>query len=335
MKGKDIFIHLSKSSANKKGLTLIELIVSVAILVMVTEPFLRTIVLSTRNNAYSEQILKASELAQKVMEEIKSDPVLLMNEAVYEADAQTTDYKEYLQEDNYRVMYKITKNEGVVSPSSDTYDFEDIPPCNLSFSVNSGSVYLNSNSYILGSTNPVSYYLEISGADGVYNYNFYNDNSYLQSGTISNVTGTDPIKIKVEYLNNSTDIFKLNVNLDNINDDERNVIFYVVDDEKDAIEIKNTGTRMFYQFDEVSPNKVEYYNVLFKIELVVYYKDQELNRVLSYVKKIRWFYVFRVFAEVKKGFNLDAFNFDDYYNVTSWNLTNGNNTQLNENEHFL
>lgn len=111
MKAKGIFTHLSKLSANKKGLTLIEVIVSIGILAIVTGPFLGTIILSTRNNAYSEQVLKASELSQTVMEEIKSKPDFLDIEAVSEADAKTTDYKEYLMEDDYRVMYKIIKKK--------------------------------------------------------------------------------------------------------------------------------------------------------------------------------------------------------------------------------
>lgn len=39
MKAKGIFTHLSKLSANKKGLTLIEVIVSIGILAIVTGPF--------------------------------------------------------------------------------------------------------------------------------------------------------------------------------------------------------------------------------------------------------------------------------------------------------
>lgn len=290
MKDKGFFAHGSKSSANSKGLTLIEMIVSVAILAIVTGPFLRTIVISTRNNVYSEQVLISSQMAQKVMEEIKSNPEFLRDEAIFEVEAQSVDYKEYLQEDNFRVMYKITKDEGVVSELSDTYEFEDISELNssnLCFSVNLGSVNLNGSYYVLGYPVPVNYYLEISGMDEMYSYNFYNeDKSFYQSDVLSGVNGTDPIKIKIEYLNNSNDIFKLNVNLDMIND-ERKVNFYVIDDKRDAFELINTGTRAFYQFDKVSSGKVEYFNVLYKIELVVYYEDQELNRLLSYVKKIR------------------------------------------------
>jgi prepilin-type N-terminal cleavage/methylation domain-containing protein len=289
MKAKGIFTHLSKYSANNKGLTLIEVIVSIAIMAIVTGPFLGTIILSTRNNTYSEQVLKSSELAQNVMEEIKSKPDFLEAEAIYESVAPITEYKEYLQEDGYRVRYKIVKREGTVSASSDNYKFEevsDLPTTNLSFSVDSGSVYLNGISYSLTEENvPENYYLEISKTSGVYNYKFFDeDNSYLQSADLSPVDEAEPIKIKIAYINGCEDIFKLNVNVDNI---DKNIIFYTIDDKKDALEINNTGTTPFYQFDEVSSDTAGYYNVLFEIELVVDYKDQELNRVLSYVKKNR------------------------------------------------
>ena len=289
MKAKGIFTHLSKYSANNKGLTLIEVIVSIAIMAIVTGPFLGTIILSTRNNTYSEQILKSSELAQNVMEEIKSKPDFLEAEAIYEAVAPITEYKEYLQEDAYKVRYKIVKREGTVSSSSDNYKFEevnDLPITNLSFSVDSGNVYLNGISYSLTEENVVeNYYLEISETGGVYKYKFFDeDNSYLQSADLSPFDAAEPIKIKIAYINGCKDIFKLNVNVDNI---DKNIIFYTIDDKKDALEIHNTGTTPFYQFDEVSSDTVQYYNVLFEIELVVDYKDQELNRMLSYVKKNR------------------------------------------------
>lgn len=291
MKAKGIFRHLSKYSANNKGLTLIEVIVSIGIMAIVTGPFLGTIILSTRNNTYSEQVLKSSELAQNVMEEIKSKPDFLEAEAIYEVVAPITEYKEYLQEDGYRVRYKIVKREGTVSSSSDNYKFEevsDLLTTNLSFSVDSGSVYLNGISYSLTEENvPENYYLEISETSGVYKYKFFDeDNSYLQSADLSPVDAAEPIKIKIAYLNGCEDIFKLNVNVDNTSGDN-NIIFYTIDDKKDALEINNTGTAPFYQFDEVSSDTVQYYNVLFEIELIVDYKDQELNRMLSYVKKNR------------------------------------------------
>ncbi|GEM_PF-2036788 len=291
MKAKGIFTHLSKFSAsNEKGISLIEVIVSMLIMAIITGPFLGTIILSTRNNTYSEQVLKASELAQTVMEDIKSRPEFLEGEALPEADSITVDYKEYSLENEYKVMYKIVKNEGVLPASSETYEFENISYIttgNLEFSIDAGSVYLKGIPYSLNDEFvPIDYHLDLIETGGVYTYKFYDEsNSFLQTTQLTDVSGTDPIKIKINYLNGCEDTFRLNVNIDDIED--REVFFYIIDDEKDMLQIYNAGSRPFYQFDEVSTGHIGYYNALFKIELIVYYKGEELNRLLSYVKKNR------------------------------------------------
>src|SRR5690606_20363089 len=134
--------------------------------------------------------------------------------------------------DGYRVRYKIVKREGTVSSSSDNYKFEevsDLDTANLSFSVDSGSVDLNGISYGLTEEGvPVSYKLEIIETSGVHKYNFLDeDNSYLQSADLSTVGGTEPIKIKIAYLNGCEDIFKLEVDLVNISGD-KDIIFYTI-----------------------------------------------------------------------------------------------------------
>lgn len=286
MKGKGIFIHQSKNLLNKKGISLIEVIVSVTLMAIITGPFLGTIILSTRNNTYSEQVLKASELAQNVMEEIKSRPEFLEEKAVYEGDAQTTDYIEYLEEEGYSVRYRIVKREGTVSSLYDTYEFKDIkdiPEGDLNFYIDSGSVELNGISYSLES---VEYDLTFSEVSGVNRYELYSNNTYLQSGDIIPIEETQPIRININYLNDCEDTFKLNVNVDDIREGSK-VVFYIIDDKKDALEIHNTGTRPFYQFDEVTYDYYEYYNVLYEIELIVDYKGEVLNTVVSYVKKNR------------------------------------------------
>lgn len=286
MEGKCIFTHQSNKLLNKKGISLIEVIVSVALMAIIIGPFLGTIILSTRNNTYSEQVLNASELAQNVMEEIKSMPEFLEEKAVYEGDAQTTEYIEYLEEQGYRVRYKIVKREGTVSSLSDTYEFKDINDISerhLDFYVDSGSVELNGISYSLDS---VKYDLTFSEVSGVFRYELYSNDIYVQSADIMPIEETEPIKININYLNDCEDIFKLNVNVDNISE-ESQVVFYIIDDKKDALEIYNTGTRPFYQFDEVTYDYYEYYNVLYEIELIVDYKGEVLNTVVSYVKKNR------------------------------------------------
>lgn len=291
MKVKGIFTHRYKNLSNNKGISLIEVIVSIGIMAIVTGPFLGTIILSTRNNTYSEQVLKATELAQNVMEEIKSRPDFLEAEAIDEADVQTTDYREYITEDDYSLSYKIIKKDGVVSSLSQTYEFEEsvnIQERDLDFYIDSGSVNFNGVSYNLTyNFLPLDYYLEISETSGIYTYEFYDENNpFLQSEDILSVEATEPLKINIKYLNDCEDTFKLKVNVDNISEGS-NVVFYIIDDKKDSLEIYNTGTKPFYQFDEVSSDYEQYYNVLFEIELLVDYKGEELNRLVSYVKKNR------------------------------------------------
>ena len=286
MKGKCIFAYQSKNLLSKKGISLIEVIVSVALMAIITAPFFGTIILSTRNNTYSEQVLRASELAQNIMEEIKSMPEFLEEKAVYEGDSQTAEYIEYFEEQGYRVRYKIVKREGAVSSLSDTYEFKDIrgiPEGNLNFFVDSGSVELNGTSYGLDS---VEYDLTFSEVSGVNRYELYRNNIYLHSADIIPIEETELIKININYLNDCEDTFKLNVNVDDIREGSQ-VVFYIIDDKKDSLEIYNTGTRPFYQFDEVTYDYYEYYNVLYEIELIVDYKGEVLNTVVSYVKKNR------------------------------------------------
>ncbi|NLY44959.1 MAG: prepilin-type N-terminal cleavage/methylation domain-containing protein [Tissierella sp.] len=54
---------------NRKGLTLIEVILSLAILGMITIPLLNMFVFSTVTNSKSEDVLDATYIAQQIMEE--------------------------------------------------------------------------------------------------------------------------------------------------------------------------------------------------------------------------------------------------------------------------
>ncbi|MFZ5989588.1 MAG: type IV pilus modification PilV family protein [Bacillota bacterium] len=279
-----------KTITNKKGITLIELIVSLCIFVIVAAPFLATFLSSTRNNALSQEVLKSSTLAQKVMEEIKSRPLFLSAEAVTEAQAPLTDYREYLAYGNYKVKYKIIKEEGVVSSLSQTYEFEKLNDIvfDIEYTVDAGKVFLRGIPYDLNfNFSPVVFTLKINEISGVYSFEFYDENNpSLQSGSINTITGTEPVKVKIHYLNNSEDVFILNVNLDGIKEN-RDVCFYITDDKKDALVLSNTGVKPFYQFDELNSLYVEYFNVLYKIEVVVEKDSTVINKLVSYVKKIR------------------------------------------------
>lgn len=281
---------IGRCNMNTKGITLIELIVSLCIVLIVAAPFLGTFLASTKNNAASKEVLMSSTLASKVMEEIKSRPLFLSTEAVTEAEASLMDYREYMAYEDYKVKYRIIKEEGVVSPLSQTYEFEKINDLifGMEYTVDSGRVILNGIPYNLNfNATPVLFFLEINETSGSYSYRFYDENSTeLQSGSIDNIVGTDPLRIKVNYINGSSDIFLLNVNIDGIVE-TRDVCFYIVDDKHGALSLYNTGTKPFYQLFGISGQHVDYFNVLYRIEIIVEKKNRIVNRLLSYVKKIR------------------------------------------------
>lgn len=286
MKDKCVFTYLSKNLLNNRGISLIEVIVSVTLMAIITGPFLGTIILSTRNNTYSEQVLKASEVAQRVMEEIKSRPDFLKENAVYEGDLPTTEYVEYIEEDGYSVRFKIVKHEGTLSSLSNIYEFndiKDIPEGELNFYVDSGNVNFNDIFFSLDTAN---YDLILREVSGVNKYVLYRNNTILDSNDITPIGEAENIRININYLNGCEDTFKLNVNVDEVRE-ESQVYFYIIDDKKDALELYNTGTRPFYQYDEVTYDYNEYYNVLYEIELKVDYKGEVLNTMVSYVKKNR------------------------------------------------
>lgn len=65
-------VNYPQKTCKLKGMTLIEIIVSLALLAIVIVPFLTMIVNSTRTNRTSEDILDATYVAQSNMEELYS-----------------------------------------------------------------------------------------------------------------------------------------------------------------------------------------------------------------------------------------------------------------------
>ncbi|HPD01212.1 MAG TPA: prepilin-type N-terminal cleavage/methylation domain-containing protein [Acetivibrio sp.] len=273
---------------NRKGVTLIELIISISIVMIVAAPFLGTFLSAVKNNTASKEIMESSTLALRVMEEIKSRPLFLSSEAVTQTQSPLTQYREYLNEEEYVVKYKIVKEEGEVSSLSETYEFEKTEDTvfNIEFSIDSGTVILNGQSYQKYADGlPVLFSLEISEESGVYSYSFYDeDNDGLQSSVLGTVPLTEPLKIKINCLNESSETFYMNVNLDGIEED-RDVYFYVFNDRNNAVYLSNSGTKPFYRLLRIDGEQVGYFNSLYKIEVVIEKEDKIVNRLVSYVKK--------------------------------------------------
>jgi type II secretory pathway pseudopilin PulG len=130
---------------NKKGITLVELLVTMSILMIVAAPFLSTFLSAAKNNALSQEILDSTAISQKVMEEIKARPLFLDSEAVTDLEAPLTDYNEYGTYGDYTIKYKIIREDGTLSPLNDTYGFlgyEDLT-YDLEYFIDSGEVSLN------------------------------------------------------------------------------------------------------------------------------------------------------------------------------------------------
>lgn len=273
---------------NKKGITLVELLVTMCILMIVAAPLLSIFLSASKNNALSQEILDSASLLQKVMEEIKARPLFLDSEAVTELEAPLTDYNEYGTYDKYIIKYKIIREDGTLSSLNDTYGFSDYEGLSydIEYIVDSGEVSLNGTNYGLYSgTDPLLYSLEIYENSGLYSYKFFNENiSNLYSTTINTISGSEPIRVKIQYNNNCSDKFLLEVNLDGISE-YRDVYIYKVDDKKDSAVLYNKGSKSFYQYDGIRSIQVGYSNVLYNIELIAQKNGTETSRLLSSVRK--------------------------------------------------
>lgn len=269
---------------SRRGITIVELVVSMAILMVVAAPFLGTFISSTKNNQLSQQILDSSTLSQKIMEEIKARPFFLSTEADTDLDAE---FKEYGVYGEYIVKYKIVKEEGILSELADTYEYNDISSVafDMEYSVKSSQVKVDSDSYSLYSgINPYQFKLKISENDNRYTFKLSNDLHTDLRTDVKTINGSEPLRIKIQYMNGCTGEFLLQVDCDGIID-EREVYFYIVDDKKDSMVLQNIGRSFFYKYDKLSTSQTEYRNVLYNIEVVVEKDGEETGRLASSVKK--------------------------------------------------
>ncbi|NLD45710.1 MAG: hypothetical protein GX660_00730 [Clostridiaceae bacterium] len=268
---------------NNKGISLVELLVTLLILTVVAAPFLGTFVASTNNNALSNEILYASSLAQKVMEEIKAMPEFLNTKAGNDSDAAFLEYGTY---DGYIVKYRILFEEGTNPPLLERYEYEDINNIDfdMTYTIASNKVILEGSSYVLLSEEaPVVYSVDISENAANYCFKFYNQAASDLKTDYKPAT-KEALRVKIQYIDNSESLFRLKVNLEQI-DRNREVYFYIIDDEKDRAILQNTGSKPFFTYDGITASRIDYSNVLYKIELVVEKDGDTAARLISSVKK--------------------------------------------------
>lgn len=112
---------------NQKGLTLIEIIVTLAVLGVVITPLMSMFVTSQKVNVESRKEYEALQLAQKYMEEIKAMDTISIGTFIngtYEESEGAFTWNEKSDDDNYDLIIKV---EGLVG------DEEESGPAEINF----------------------------------------------------------------------------------------------------------------------------------------------------------------------------------------------------------
>ncbi|HEY9061235.1 MAG TPA: prepilin-type N-terminal cleavage/methylation domain-containing protein [Pseudobacteroides sp.] len=257
------------------GVTLPEVLVAVSIFSVIVVPFLGTFLSATNNNIASKDKLYSSAMSQRAMDDIKARPLLLEDRAG-KGEAL------YQDEDMYRIYYRIDEiNRHDLPESSDQYDLNlnNILMCQ-EFIVDSTSVSLDGSAYSLASGGvPEKYNLVIKKNVTNYNYELYKGNIIQRTGGIF---PDAEINIKISFTEEGTHKLELYVNIDPSVD--KNVNFYIVDDNDERLVLINNGDKSFTRNDAIS-GQVQYSDVLYKVEITVYKGEDAVNRLVSFVNK--------------------------------------------------
>ncbi|KNY26704.1 type IV pilus modification PilV family protein [Pseudobacteroides cellulosolvens] len=266
----------SLSHGRSKGVTLPEVLVAVSIFSVIVVPFLGTFLSASNNNVVSKDILYSSIISQKAMDDIKARPLLLTDKAGKPAEL-------YESEGLYKVYYKIDGIKTDELPEgTNEFDF-DLYSKNIcqEFVVEGSTVKLNGFSYSLVNGGvPEKYQLYISKSSDGYNYIFKKGGIFQNDGLI---TPDTEINEKISFIGGGTDKFELHVTVDDTVD--KNVNFYIVDDDNSRLILVNDGNKSFNRYMYAVSDQVNYSDSLYKIEVTVYKGPDVINRLISYVNK--------------------------------------------------
>lgn len=113
-----------KNKFNSNGLTLIEVIITLAILGVVVTPLMSMFITSQKINRESEMKYNAIQLAQEQIEDIKADNTLDVSSGSGYTGVDG-DYEKSLNDDGYRLDININKSEEVELEDVDTVEVPD------------------------------------------------------------------------------------------------------------------------------------------------------------------------------------------------------------------
>jgi prepilin-type N-terminal cleavage/methylation domain-containing protein len=259
-----------------RGVTLPEVLVAVSIFSVIVVPFLGTFLSATNNNIASKDKLYSSAISQRAMDDIKARP-LFLTEQMGKGEVL------YGNEGLYRVYYRIDEVKRHDLPeSSEQYDFNlNNIIMSQEFTVYSNQVKIDGSTYSLVNSGAVEkYYLNIKKSEDNYNYEFYRGNILEKTGGIFSDA---EINEKISFNEEGTDKFELHVKLDASVD--KNVNFYIVDDNDGRLVLVNDGDKGFNRYLNVVSGQVQYSDVLYKVEITVFKGTDVLNKLVSFVNK--------------------------------------------------
>jgi prepilin-type N-terminal cleavage/methylation domain-containing protein len=269
----------NKSIQNRKGVTLTELLAAIAILALVSVPFLGSALSAAKNNRLAEEKVHTSILAQKAMEDIKSRPLLVYSQA-------GKGRKVYSYNAPYTILYGIVeKKTGVLPSGSSEYHFDEGSiDFNMELMVDSGRVNLRGTSYALKEGAKANkFYLRYKKdtVQGDYSYDFYSDkNPYILSGKLETLGAVNE---KIVFGTDGTDKFELHVIVEASMDKDVNI--YVADDTQSRMVLINEGEKPFRQYLYSTAEPHDSMDSLYEIEITVNKSEETVNSLVSYVKK--------------------------------------------------
>lgn len=269
-----------ENKKNVKGTTLVEVILSIALLSIIFIPFLGSVLSSVQNNVTSKEKIEAVAMAEKVIDEIKSRDVMeiTIGEQPYSALTGTSALVPYY------IIEEV--NKWNVTPSGiNTYSPDIGENADFVLSINQGTSAGVVDSVQLNGTTPFTsvnsaedsfiFYLDYSSSGSVCSY-FFGKNTTSGAISLIDFTPKDPdnIKLTVTYSNTSLPDKQLKIytNIDSYYNTKFNI--YVKDDQQ-----SNSGVN-FLNRSDIDFN-VNYYDVTTSSAIAV----NGLFKVTANIKK--------------------------------------------------
>jgi len=270
----------------KKGMTLIEVIISVALLAILIIPLSSLVMSSLKNNINAEDMQKASYIGQKVLEELKAYDEIKLDES--HKDFELLDGGKIIQisdgeflgsfdrtiyggtseaagknEDIYRVEVKIEKDENFQYENINNLDKNNNASFRMNFTKNNmiNDIYNISDKLIM----------EIDkDSNSLVVYNESNSNNKL---TINKISTNNNIVLYIE------ENFSKDVNIEFKNKTEKTVEIHMIKEKNNSSKIKiysNSGDVILYEENAEEENKIgDMYNY------TVIVKDKKNNTLFQ------------------------------------------------------